>query len=461
MGEVKKKGHILVVDDEQIMRDSLSAWLVEDGFDVVSLDSGTKAVQAIQRTPYDVVLVDLKMPDCDGIEVLRQTKMHQPQTSVIIITAYATVDSAIQAMKAGANDYITKPFNPEEVSLIINNLISHQNLVRENIYLRQRLKNQHDHHQIISKSHEMDLILDLISTIADTRSTVLILGESGTGKELIARAIHNTSNRAKKPFISISCAALVETLLESELFGHERGAFTDAKYQKKGKFELAHTGSLFLDEIGDISPKLQINLLRVLQERELTRVGGGKPIQVDVRVIAATNKDLSQEVRNGHFRDDLYYRINVITISIPPLRKRKEDIALLIDHFIEKFNYETGRAIETISEKALQILLDYHWPGNVRELENVIERAIIICKAKVIRPEDLPQNLTQLDHMEELARSNTSIQEMEKQYIARVLTDNNWNIQRSAKILQIDRTTLYSKIKKYKLRDDGVRMRLR
>jgi DNA-binding NtrC family response regulator len=443
MVEVKKKGHILVVDDEQIMRDSLSAWLTEDGFDVISFDSGKKAVEAIQKTQFDVVLVDLKMPDYDGIEVLRHTKMHQPQTSVIIITAYATVDSAIEAMKAGANDYITKPFNPEEVSLIIHNLISHQNLLRENIYLRKKLKSRYNHHNIISKSHAMEHVFDLISTVADTRSTVLIQGDSGTGKELIARAIHDSSKRQNMPFISVSCAALVETLLESELFGHEKGAFTDAKYQKKGKFELADTGTLFLDEIGDITPKLQMSLLRVLQEKEFTRVGGEKTFRVDVRVIAATNKDLARAVREGAFRDDLYYRINVITINIPPLRERIEDIPLLVDHFIEKFNYENGRGIEGISEKALQILLDYHWPGNVREIENVIERAIIISKGKVIKPGDLPQELTTRSYIDELARSNASLQEVEKQHISRVLESRNWNIQRSSKILQIDRTTLY------------------
>jgi DNA-binding NtrC family response regulator len=447
----KAKGRILVVDDEPIMRDSLCAWLQEDGFQVEALETGQDAAKAIQGQIYDVILLDLKLPDMDGLEVLRLCKQTQPNTPVMVITAYASVDTAIRAMKEGAYDYLTKPFNPEEVSLTINNLIKHKALQRENIFLRLQLERRYDHHSIISKSHKMERIFELISTIADTRSTVLIQGESGTGKELIARAIHYESKRAHHPFVSISCAALVDTLLESELFGHERGAFTDAKALKRGKFELADGGTLFLDEIGEISPKLQLNLLRVLQEREFHRVGGERSIRVDVRVIAATNRDLEQMVREGKFREDLYYRLNVITINVPPLRERKEDIPILVDHFIEKFNFESGKNVEGISEEALEILLEHNWPGNVRELENIIERAVIINKGGIIQPRDLPPQLVRRRKAPSSNPQSMTLQEMERQHIKNVLEENDWNIQRSAKILGIDRSTLYAKIRRYGL----------
>jgi DNA-binding NtrC family response regulator len=452
----KVRGHILVVDDEKIMRDSLCAWLEEDGFRVQSLDNGRDALEVVRHEVFDAILVDLKLPDMDGLEILKASKSYQPNTPVMIITAYASVDTAIKAMKEGAYDYITKPFNPEEVSLTLHNLIRHQALQRENIYLKLKLEQRYDYRNIISKSHKMERIFELIQTIADTRSTVLIRGESGTGKELIARAIHYESNRAHHPFISVSCAALVDSILESELFGHERGAFTDAKTRKRGKFELADRGTLFLDEIGDISPKLQLSLLRVLQEREFHRVGGEDPIRVDVRVIAATNRNLEEAVREGKFREDLYYRLNVISIHVPPLRERKEDIPLLVEHFIEKVNIESGKRVEGISEEALQILLEHDWPGNVRELENVIERAVIINKGGVILPRDLPPQLMRSHQGEEVSPSSQkTLQEVERIHILRVLNENDWNILRSAKILGIDRSTLYAKIKRFGLsRDD-------
>lgn len=446
---------VLIVDDEDIMRESLTAWLQEEGFQVEAMATGAEAVEALRQKVYDAVLLDLRLPDMDGIEILKLSKKYQPNTPVLIITAYGSVDTAIKAMKQGATDYITKPFNPEELSLTLRHVMEDLRVRRENIYLKLKLEKRYDRHGIVSKSHKMERIFDLISTIADTRSTVLIQGESGTGKELIARAIHYSSNRAHHPFVSVSCAALVESLLESELFGHEKGAFTDAKFLKRGKFELADGGSLFLDEIGEISPKLQLSLLRVLQEREFHRVGGEQPIKVDVRIIAATNRDLEKAVKDGSFREDLYYRLNVISIHVPPLRERKEDIPLLVDHFIDKFNMESGKKVEGISEEALQALMEYDWPGNVRELENVIERAVIINKGGIILPGDLPPSLLKRQsHLTPVSSNQPqmTLQEVEKAYILNTLEENDWNIQRSAKVLGIDRSTLYAKIKRYGLR---------
>jgi DNA-binding NtrC family response regulator len=450
---VKSKGNVLVVDDEEIMRESLCAWLQEDGFQVDALADGRQAVETVRRQVYDAILLDLRLPQMDGVEVLKACKKYQPNTPVLIITAYGSVDTAIQAMKEGASDYITKPFNPEEVSLALHHTIDDLALKRENIYLKLKLEQRYDHRGIISKSHKMERIFELISTIADTRSTVLIQGESGTGKELIARAIHYESNRGHHPFISVSCAALVDSLLESELFGHEKGAFTDAKTLKRGKFELADGGTLFLDEVGEISPKLQLNLLRVLQEREFHRVGGEETIRVDVRIIAATNRNLEEAVREGAFREDLYYRLNVISIQVPALRERKEDIPILVDHFIGKYNMESGKKVEGVSEEALQILLEHEWPGNVRELENVVERAVIINKGGIILPGDLPPNLNRPEDADGPGVfPQKTLQQVEQFHIRQVLAENEWNIQRSARVLGIDRSTLYAKIKRYGLR---------
>jgi DNA-binding NtrC family response regulator len=373
---------------------------------------------------------------------------------VVIITAFATVNTAVQAMKAGAYDYLVKPFNPEELSMLIKRLVESQSLIKEISHLRKELKKQYQFYDLISKSAAMQKVFDFAHIIAKSNSNILILGESGTGKELLARAIHNESLRAAGPFIAVSCVALTETLLESELFGHEKGAFTDAITQKKGKFELAERGTIFLDEIGDISPKLQLSLLRVLQEKEFTRVGGTKSIKVDVRIIAATNRDLKKAVDEGKFRDDLYYRLNVISIELPPLREHKEDIPLLVQHFIEKFNIEMGSKVERIAEEALGLLMKYDWPGNVRELENVIERATVITKGTLIKAEDLhlsPQVIKEKGAGP--SSDDKTIKSIEKKHIAKVLKENNWNIQKSAEQLGIDRVTLYNKIKKYKLKE--------
>jgi DNA-binding NtrC family response regulator len=451
---MKKKVNILVVDDEEIVRESLLEWLREDGYQVEAEEDGLKALEKFKERSWDIALIDLKMPKMDGLELMEKVKESHPETQVVIITAYATVNTAVQAMKIGAYDYLVKPFNPEELSLLIKRLVESQTLIKEISYLRKELQKQYQFYDLISKSDTMQRVFDLAHTIAKSNSNILILGESGTGKELLARAIHNESLRAPGPFIPVSCVALTETLLESELFGHEKGAFTDAIAQKKGKFELADGGTIFLDEIGDISPKLQLSLLRVLQEREFTRVGGTKPIKVDVRIIAATNRDLKKGVEEGKFRDDLYYRLNVISIELPPLREHKEDVPLLAHHFIEKLNIEMGGKVERISEEALDLLLEYDWPGNVRELENVMERAMVITKGTFIKAEDLhlsPQ-VTKIRGTTPLSGDKT-IKAVEKKHIAKILTENNWNIQKSAEQLGIDRVTLYNKIKKYKLKE--------
>ncbi len=449
---MKREVNILVVDDDEIVRESLLEWLREDGYSVEAAEDGFKALGKFKERSWNIALVDLKMPKMDGLELMEKIKESWPETQVIIITAYATVNTAVQAIKVGAFDYLVKPFNPEELSLIIKRLVESQSLIKEISHLRKELQKQYQFHDLISKSAKMQKVFDLANTIAKSNSNILILGESGTGKELLARAIHNESLRAAGPFIPVSCVALTETLLESELFGHEKGAFTDAIAQKKGKFELADGGTIFLDEIGDISPKLQLSLLRVLQEKEFTRVGGTKSIKVDVRIIAATNRDLKKAVDEGKFRDDLYYRLNVIAIELPPLREHTEDIPLLADHFIEKFNIEMGKKIERISEEALHVMMHHDWPGNVRELENVVERAMVITKETFIKAEDLhlsPQIAEGKGAVP--ASDDKTIKSVEKKHITKILKENNWNIQKSAEQLGIDRVTLYNKIKKYKL----------
>ena len=437
---------ILLADDEEIMRRSLTEWLNEEGYQVQAVPNGKSALEVIEREDWAAFLLDLKMPDLDGIEVLKITKKRKPDLPVIIITAYATVESAVEAMKEGAYDYIVKPFNPEELSLILRRIVEHQRLLKENISLRKLLTKEILFEDIISKDPKMRRIIELVKTVARTTATVLILGESGTGKELIARALHNTSPRKDGPFVAISCGALPETLLEAELFGYEKGAFTGAMARTKGKIELADGGTLFLDDIGDISPKTQVDLLRFLQEREIRRLGGTKTIEVDVRIITATNKDLEAEVKAGRYRDDLFYRLKVITIDLPPLRERKEDIPYLVDHFIEKFNLKMGKKILRASEEAIQILLSYYWPGNIRELEHAIEHAMVICDTDIIEPRHLPENLTKKKY------SFKTLRAMERDYICSVLSASSWNISKAARLLGLNRTTLYHKIKTYNLK---------
>jgi two-component system response regulator AtoC len=450
---VKEKARILVVDDEEIVRDSLAGWLLEDGYSVETAPDGKVAIERIRTEPWTVLLVDLKMPGIDGLQVLEETRKCQPETSVIIMTAYATVDTAVQAMKLGAYDYLVKPFEPEELSLMMQKLIAQQNLRRENILLKKTLKQQYRFQDLVSKSPKMQALFELVRVAAQSPSTILILGESGTGKELLARAIHAESLRSTGPFVAVSCAALTETLLESELFGHEKGAFTGAAFRKKGKFELSNGGTLLLDEIGDISPKLQLDLLRVLEERRFYRVGGTEPIHVDTRIIAATNRDLKKTVEAGDFREDLYYRLHVIPIALPPLRERQEDIPLLVEHFLEQLSVEMEKPLEGVSAEAMEFLMTYHWPGNVRELRNVLERGAVVAKGVIIEMEDLGLSHSAKDDLE--GEPSASLREMERRHILRILDKHQWNITRSAEALGIDRVTLYHKIKKYGLREES------
>ncbi|HEY4716738.1 MAG TPA: sigma-54 dependent transcriptional regulator [bacterium] len=445
-----KRVNILIVDDEEIVRDSLKSWLMEDGYEVEAVGNGTKAIERIYSREWSVLLVDLKMPGMDGIQVMEEVKKVKPDLPVIIITAYATVDTAVNAMKKGAADYLVKPFNPEDLSITIKKIIDHERLVKENIYLRKELKKQYRLHDMVSKNHKMQEIFELVKTIAKSSSMVLVQGESGTGKEVLVRAIHEESPRVGWPFVSVSCAALSETLLESELLGYEKGAFTGADAMRKGKFELAENGTLFLDEIGDVSLKLQLDLLRVLEQREFRRVGGSGLIKITARIISATNKDLKKAIAEEKFRDDLYYRLNVISIYIPPLRERKEDIPLLVEDFIEKFNMEMEKNIKTISEGAMKMLMDYDWPGNARELKNVIERAMVVTKGEIILESDISIPYVK----RALFNGGKSLQDVAREQIRVVLNENKWNILKSAGILGIDRVTLYKKIKKYNLKKE-------
>jgi DNA-binding NtrC family response regulator len=448
---MSKKPRILVVDDEAAMRESLKDWLMEDGYEVSVAASGEEAVSMAQNRGWEVILLDLKMPGMDGLETLKNLKELVPEAEILMMTAYATVDTAVQAMKEGAFDYLVKPFDPDEVELQIKKIVAHKELVLENILLRQKLEEKYEYDEIIGKSEAMQEVFELISRAAPTDSTVLITGESGTGKELVAQAIHGNSPRCYMPFIAVSCGALPDTLLESELFGYEKGAFTGAEHAKKGRFEMADRGTLFLDEIGDVSLKTQVDLLRVLQHREFRRLGGEELIKVDVRILAATNRDLQKLIREERFREDLFYRLNVVSIHLPPLRERREDIPLLAETFIQRYALELNREPVKIAPLALRLLMGYDWLGNVRELENVIERALVIGRGKEITADDLPFSRRELEPQ----TFPKSLKMMEKVHIERILDEAGWNISRAARELDIDRQTLYNKIEKYKIQKRG------
>jgi two-component system, NtrC family, response regulator AtoC len=456
---MKGKGPILVVDDEEIVRDSLASWLEEDGFQVETASDGPTAVQRLQQRAYPILLVDLKMPGMDGLAVLSEARRIQPGAAVILMTAFATVDTAVQAMKQGAHDYLVKPFEPEELSEMVRHLSSDQTLRRENLLLRKALKRQFQFEDLVSKSPKMEAVFEVARTAAKSQSTVLILGESGTGKELLARAIHNQSPRKGGAFVCVSCAALAESLLESELFGHEKGAFTGAVTSTRGKFELAAGGTIFLDEIGDISTKLQQDLLRVLEAREFHRVGGSQTLKTDVRVIAATNRDLKKLVEAGQFREDLFYRLNVIRLTLPPLRDRKEDIPVLVEHFVSQFQSEMGKPLEGVSTEGLEMLMAHDWPGNVRELRNVLERGAVVARGPILTPLDLDMSGSasareMSDEQGGVEAGGDSLKDMERRHIVATLRQHKWNISRTAKALEIDRVTLYNKIKRYQIRED-------
>lgn len=439
-----KKGIILVVDDEKIVRESLRDWLVDVGYRVEVAASGEAAIEIIKRKKVKVMLADLVMPGLDGIELMKEASRIAPTIITVIITAYGSIQTAISAIREGAYDYIEKPFCPEKVELLIKNLVAHQDLVEENISLRQKIEDRYLFEGIIAKSPVMLRIFELIKTVAPTTATVMIIGKTGTGKEIVARAIHHQSPRRNKPLIAVSCASLPESLLESELFGHEKGSFTGAVERKKGKFEAADQGTLFLDEIGEINANTQIHLLRALEEKKITRVGGNEEIDVDVRVIAATNKDLRTMVKQGSFREDLYYRLNVVSIQLPALMDRREDILPLAEHFLRKFSKRNNKAVRCFTPEVIEFILNYPWPGNVRELENMIEHGVILAKHKEIRMADLPQDFCHPSPPE-----GKAIEDVMRNHILHVLEETKGNISEAAKLLGIQRMTLYNKLKKY------------
>jgi len=437
------KANLLVVDDELIVRDSLDKWFREEGYDVTVADSAQDALAKMAARKFDLSLVDIKMPGTDGVELQRRMHEIDPDMLVIIMTGYASVETAVAALKNGAYDYVSKPFDPDDIAHTVHNALSHQRAQQENARLRETVASVVRPQEIVGQSAAMMRVFEAIQTVGPTDATVLITGESGTGKELCARAIHAASPRHYNPMVVIHCGALTETLLESELFGHEKGAFTGAQYRKKGSFEVADGGTVFLDEIGDISLKTQTDLLRVLQEREITRVGSTHPIHVDFRCIAATNKNLQQLVENGHFRPDLFYRLNVFQIQLPPLRDRKGDIPVLVEHFIRKFSASMNKRISRVQPAAMALLDRYQWPGNVRELENAIERAMVVAQEPEIREEDFVLRLPIAEP------SVRTLEDVEKAHILAVLQECKGNQTLAAEVLDIDRVTLHNKLKKY------------
>lgn len=439
---------VLVVDDEKIVRESLTKWFREDGYQVGCAEDAAAALKQMQAKKWDVILLDIKMPGVDGMELQQRIKEIDAGSTIIFITAHASVDTAVQALKNGAFDYVTKPVDPDYLSHIVSNAVKQRSLANENLKLREQITEISKADEIIGDSSQMKKVFDLIKTVASTDTTVMIRGESGTGKELIARAIHSSSSRRYFPIVPVNCGAMAEGLLESELFGHERGAFTGAQYRRKGKIELADGGTLFLDEVGNIDMKTQMDLLRVIETKQFSRLGGNDIIKVDFRIISATNKDLEKAVADGTFREDLYYRLNVFSVFLPPLRERKGDIPILANYFVRKYARIMGKQIHTIAPEAMDALVRYDWPGNIRELENAIERAMVVGKEPAMKPEDLPFQLLEKRSMP----ASGSLAAMEKEHIVAILEQNHWNISRSAEILQIDRVTLYNKIEKYGLK---------
>ena len=454
---------VLIVDDEENFRHMLSVILKKEGYDVEAASNGEEALQKVTLSPYDEVLCDIRMPKMDGLDFLNEAKKAGVDATIIMMSAYGTVDIAIEAIKLGAYDYISKPFKPDEVILTLKKAEERERLRKENEFLRKEVKKEYSFENIISKNKQMQKIFEVITKVAQYKSTILITGESGTGKELVARALHYNTDRAQNPFVAVNCGAIPENLLESELFGHAKGAFTDAIRTKKGLFEEADGGTLFLDEIGELPPQLQVKLLRVLQEGEIRRIGESKPIQVDVRIVAATVKDLVKEVNEGRFRDDLFYRINVLPIHIPPLRERNEDVPLLTAHFIRKYSQAMSKNVVGIDSRALEALMNYKWYGNVRELENTIERAIVLTDRENIEMENLPleiQNFQEEILLEPLAEEEYSIKKssrfLEMNLIKKALKKTKGNHTHAAKLLELSHRALLYKIKEYGIIEDDL-----
>jgi DNA-binding NtrC family response regulator len=448
--------YILVVDDERSTLDALSTILSREGHDVLTVTSGQEALTQLQEEELDLLLSDVKMPKMDGLELLRHAKAHHAGTVVIMMSGHQDVTAAVEAMKAGAFDYLVKPFGREDVLRTVQKALAHRSLLVENLALKRQVRYQIARAHVIGSSLAWRKICEIVEQIAPSRATVLITGESGTGKELIAGLIHHLSPRADQPFITLNAAALPATLLEAELFGHEKGAFTGAQQRKPGRFELADGGTLFMDEIGEMPPEVQVKILRVLQDGAFERLGSTRTLRVDVRVVAATNKDLMQEVEAGRFRLDLYYRLNVITLQLPALRERREDIPLLVAHFLRKYAEQNTKEVSGIQQQALQYLQHYDWPGNVRELENVIERAVVLAKEPIIGTAELPGHFqekalqpTPTDHF--VLPLNATLADIEREAIAQALQHSAGNRQATARLLNIGVATLYRKLKEYQL----------
>jgi two-component system response regulator HydG len=447
------KTKILVVDDEAPHRQMLDAVLSVEGYEIHHAEDGQEAISLVEERFYDLILMDIRMSKVGGIEALKKIKKISPGIPIIIMTAYASVDTAVDALKSGAYDYLTKPLDIEELKILVKKALHHRKLEQENIYLKERLGDRFNFSNIIGRSPAMQDLFETIALVAPSEATVLIAGESGTGKELIANAIHHNSPRKDQAFIKVNCAALPETLLESELFGHEKGAFTGALARKQGRFQLAHTGSIFLDEVGEMTPTTQTKILRVLQEREFEPLGSTQTVKVDTRVIAATNKNLLEEIQQGNFREDLYYRLNVVTLEVPSLRERREDISLLADFFLKQYAEKNRRLIKGFTPRAMDLLIRHDWPGNVRELENVVERAVIMARGDLISQGELPDAIRGMDGEMEKARIDLSpgrsLREVERDMILRTLEDTGGNRTRAAEILGISRRTLQLKLKEY------------
>jgi two-component system response regulator HydG len=447
-----QKIRILIVDDELVIRESLTGWLRKSGYHVDAAEGGAAALRMLEDTPYDLLFLDIMMPVMTGIEVLERVKERYPQTLVVMITAYGSVQTAVEAMKGGASDYLMKPFDPDQLTLLTEKLMQQKKLVEENIYLREQVAEKVRFENLVGRSKAMQELFAVIQDVAASEASVLITGETGTGKELVAKAIHAKSPRCHAPFIAINCGALPEPLLESELFGYERGAFTGAVRAKKGRLEMAHRGTLFLDEVGTVPPKMQVDFLRVLETKKFHRLGGREEIKVDFRVIAATNRNLQEAIQRGEFRQDFFYRLNVISLHIPPLRDRREDIPLLARHFLERYRRETNKQIDTIHPEASATLERYDWPGNARELENAIERAVVIGKRRSLGPEEFAF----LTPSVPAAGRPCSLRACEIAHLKKVLEEFDWNISRAAEALEINRVTLHKKIKRYRLRTQEV-----
>ncbi len=447
---------ILVIDDEKNIRSGLQTALELDGYEVLCAENGAVGLQIALQTDIDLVITDLRMPEVSGEEVLRRVTSETPGVPVIVLTGHGTVENAVEAMRSGAYDFLTKPVNLDRLSLLVRRALQNRELVLQHRELEREVLDKKSFEHIIGKSPAMLKVFEVVKRVAATKASVLITGESGVGKELIANALHNLSPRMANPFVKVHCAALAETLLESELFGHEKGAFTGAVTRKRGRFEMAHSGSIFLDEIGEIDQTVQIKILRVLQEKQFERVGGEETLDVDVRVITATNRDLEKEIAEGRFREDLYYRLNVVRIHVPPLRERKDDIPLMITSFIREFAEENGKKIEGVDPKARSILYAYDWPGNVRQLRNCIESAVVMTSGTVITADDLPPSITSMDETSSIRiPAGSTMAEAEKEIILQTLAANNNNKSKTAEVLGIGRKTLHRKLDEYGIGADG------